>query len=722
MSTDNKLSTFIETQVPDFLLEEGPVLVQFLEAYYEWMEQSNNVVSGIQNILSYRDIDQTLADYIEFIKDELFADLPTELMANKRLLAKHIRNLYSTKGSEKSYKLLFRILYNEDIDFAYPGENILRASDGVWIKEKILRVENISDPDSIFEFTEQPITGQASGATAVVENVKKISLSGLDIYELSVSSVVGEFIDQELVTAPDGTSATVRGVMNEVTFVDGGAFHQLNDTVTISAAGRKPASATITELDHRSAIQFTLLAGGSGYRANATITFTGGSGTGASFSINGISNTETVQLNTDQVGSMANVELNTGPQFQSGGEIDDVNYTIGTPLKEANVSSTLVSSLTFANVTTGTISSITLVDPGFDYNDSVPTVSIVDEPVFNERIVDPNGGFKGGNAVVDVQYANGAIEAIQISNIQSGLGYNLGDAVDITNSRSGTFSTTGTVTGKGGTYEKEGRWGSTRGWLSSDMVLEDNFFYQEFSYVIKVGKSLEDYRNIVSKILHPAGTIMFGEVVIDDKLVSTQTVSSEKKLIISDVSTMIAATPSGFIGYANVADENPALQSYISASVADYRFVTVDDLVNRKLLVDTDLNFIEGGDTIELIRLGNTAANVVSTVRAVSSDIAISINDSAPFTGNAEVYRVAPVVANTHSDIYTKQSGTVAFSAGSKTLTGTGTTFTSLSANQALLIINTEYEAYRVASISNNTILTLNIAANTSNSGMDWYA
>lgn len=42
--------------------------------------------------------------------------------------------------------------------------------------------------------------------------------------------------------------------------------------------------------------------------------------------------------------------------------------------------------------------------------------------------------------------------------------------------------------------------------------MADNLFYQDFSYVIKVGQSIDKYRDAVKKLLHPVGLALFGEV------------------------------------------------------------------------------------------------------------------------------------------------------------------------------------------------------------------
>jgi hypothetical protein len=44
--------------------------------------------------------------------------------------------------------------------------------------------------------------------------------------------------------------------------------------------------------------------------------------------------------------------------------------------------------------------------------------------------------------------------------------------------------------------------------------MQDNLFYQDFSYVVKVGQSIDKYRDAVKKLLHPVGLALFGEVRI----------------------------------------------------------------------------------------------------------------------------------------------------------------------------------------------------------------
>lgn len=60
-------------------------------------------------------------------------------------------------------------------------------------------------------------------------------------------------------------------------------------------------------------------------------------------------------------------------------------------------------------------------------------------------------------------------------------------------------------------YSK-GYWEGTDGFISSDKLLQDGYYYQNFSYVISSLVSIEEYRSIVEKLFHPAGMKMFGRV------------------------------------------------------------------------------------------------------------------------------------------------------------------------------------------------------------------
>ena len=52
------------------------------------------------------------------------------------------------------------------------------------------------------------------------------------------------------------------------------------------------------------------------------------------------------------------------------------------------------------------------------------------------------------------------------------------------------------------------------GFLSDRKKLQDSYFYQKFSYVIRTGSNVSTWRDVFNKLVHPSGFIFFGEIVL----------------------------------------------------------------------------------------------------------------------------------------------------------------------------------------------------------------
>jgi hypothetical protein len=61
---------------------------------------------------------------------------------------------------------------------------------------------------------------------------------------------------------------------------------------------------------------------------------------------------------------------------------------------------------------------------------------------------------------------------------------------------------------------KKGKYLDKGGFLSDIKKIQDSFFYQKFSYVIRTGTNIEKWENAFNKIIHPSGFKFFGEIAI----------------------------------------------------------------------------------------------------------------------------------------------------------------------------------------------------------------
>lgn len=64
----------------------------------------------------------------------------------------------------------------------------------------------------------------------------------------------------------------------------------------------------------------------------------------------------------------------------------------------------------------------------------------------------------------------------------------------------------------------------------SSKKIQDSFYYQDFSYVVKVGNSINIWRDAVKRILHPVGLALFGEVSVSTSVRARLWAGSEIRL------------------------------------------------------------------------------------------------------------------------------------------------------------------------------------------------
>ena len=134
---DQKVSTLIYQQVPEYVREEYPLFISFLEAYYEFLEtkqgtQKNDLLAQAKDIRYLTDVDESIDEFERNFFETFAYLLPRDVTVDKAFLIKNLLPLYLSKGSESSFKFLFRLLFGQELDIKYPKNEILRASDGKW--------------------------------------------------------------------------------------------------------------------------------------------------------------------------------------------------------------------------------------------------------------------------------------------------------------------------------------------------------------------------------------------------------------------------------------------------------------------------------------------------------------------------------------------------------------------------------------------------------------
>jgi hypothetical protein len=267
-SFDERISVRVEGQLPQFVKEDHTTFVAFLEAYYEYLEQNGKPYEIVGNLKNYFNIDKTVDDFLQYFKTQFAKDIPEAIFinSNKPHAIKRLRDFYRAKGSEKSFQFLFRLLYQEEIEFYYPSVDMLRVSDGRYTKDKILRCIDTSGSSAIFDFTGKSITGGTSGTTGVVELVLKEMIGAFEVSTIYLSKVVGTFAVNETVT--DGTNTfTLDSMVTGYTITNPGNGYSVDDNIAVTGggAGAVGAQFLVETLSTGSITTTTIVSGGTGY-------------------------------------------------------------------------------------------------------------------------------------------------------------------------------------------------------------------------------------------------------------------------------------------------------------------------------------------------------------------------------------------------------------------------------------------------------------------------
>ena len=509
-----------------------------------------NPVQNIQDLLNFRDPDKVIQHFLNQFRNEFMKTIPEDLHEdiNKRNLIKNIKSLYRTKGTAKGHEIFFRLLFGLKSETFYPREQMLRVSDGEFTFNRVLRC--INPVGNTGQLIGRQITGTTSGATAIVENISRFQIGATLVSEflLNEESITGTFSVGEVVqgTATDTDDlfikSTITGIPGTFTITNDGALYQNNDNIKLIGGGGG-SICQVENIGQGSISEFYINAAGNNYQIGDKLVFD--------------------NQNTDGAGAIAEVAVVNGAiAGETGSGYDHIVYETATSKNDINPGDKIV-----LEEGIGDITDIRLINGGSGYS-TTPTVTVtsstgVNAEIFaygNEignllgiKVIEAGSGHEQSPSPPTVAIPQSIIVLQATGNyatdetVTGGTSGNTGVVVSWDSTRgilrlkdvSGPFTghevLTGALSGTTGLMAKtdlatstvdvvavsasEGKYVSEDGHLSeTTMKIQDSLYYQDFSYVIKVGRTIDEWRDAFKKTMHPAGFYFTGQVNIESRL------------------------------------------------------------------------------------------------------------------------------------------------------------------------------------------------------------
>src|SRR5210317_2488274 len=492
-----------------------------------------NPVQNIQDLLNFRDPDKVVSNFLTKFRNEFLNTLPETLSngVDKRKLIKNIKSVYKAKGTNRGHELFFRLLFGLESQTFYPREQVLRVSDGKWDTKKILRV--IGTTGNTANLIGRTIEGETSGATAIVENVFKFQIGANEVTQfiLNEDTISGTFQINEVIrgTQTDDDDlyikATITGIPSTVSITNDGSLYNSADTVIVTGGGQN-AIIQVDAVGRGGITEFIIGSGGSGYEIGDDLVFTntgtGGGSARAKVSVVNGGLTQETSTSTTEDHIILEDETTRGDPYtgnkivqESGtgsGDITDIriisngnNYQ-SLPTVEVDDTNGSGAVVYAYGSEIGRVLGLKIVESGAEYqaSPSPPTLLLPSYLI----ISGVSGSFAVGDTIIGLDISSTVVTATIVS-------YTSGTGILKVSSPTGQFAENTSITSSGGataTVEKNdlgtatmtigsvvdtaGTFINQDGWVSETaMRIQDSLYYQDFSYVIKVGRTINDWRD-----------------------------------------------------------------------------------------------------------------------------------------------------------------------------------------------------------------------------------
>ncbi|NDG31122.1 hypothetical protein EB118_13770, partial [bacterium] len=357
---------------------------------------------------------------------------------------------------------------------------------------------------------------------------------------------------------------------------------------------------------------------------------------------------------------------------------------------------------------------------------------------------------ENANILANVQVANAVVSGLLV--IDSGYGYL--DGENVTLEKDGSIFIVSAQTNLVKQGQGEGYYKDSGGTVSGEKKLIDSNYYQEYSYEIQSKVPFSKYSEILNKLVHVAGTKMFGKAVINS-FVNTQITSSNSSsrlvtLNYANGTTLKSFSNSDFVMFSN-GSSNTTL-SYVNANNiatgiingSNVIVIEVPDsnnsfVIDRLVYMPNANSYVASGNVVA--KNSNNAANITllyikdvtgtfTSSNTISGHISSNTSNSSTLGtilskavnvygyGNVHSPTIATLTIPVSNTLSTLLSGTVNSNSNSVTLVGSGTSFNSNFANNGWIqiISGATTDIRQIKSVTNSTHMILRSNPSFSNS------
>jgi len=114
----------VDTIVPEHFKEQYPKLVEFLKAYYEYIDGEDGIAHDLKNIFTARDPESTSEEFLNLLFQEKSPSFGVSKFPSPRFALKQLPILYKIKGTNVSIDSYFRYFFQQGVEKILPRNDM----------------------------------------------------------------------------------------------------------------------------------------------------------------------------------------------------------------------------------------------------------------------------------------------------------------------------------------------------------------------------------------------------------------------------------------------------------------------------------------------------------------------------------------------------------------------------------------------------------------------
>lgn len=444
----NYISPIIHARLPGFLASDYPSFLKFIKHYYDFLESNGNPLEILENFRERLEVNNEVDLYIDKIVAELGFDVSRPYIIPKKELVIHLRDFYLSRGSENSFKFLFKVLFNDSVQIEYPRDRLFTLSGATYtgnfyvfttaVDEDTPEFQKLIDAIRDLNIT---IRGVSSNIVSGVEDIQIVVSKNKHFLKIQIYSALKNYLPYEgvIIEVASDPSIHIREyIMNTLSIQveQGGKGYRVGDRITSSGCGINGV-ATVASLATGSIQALSIVSPGSGYAVGDRV----------------------VTQNTVKGHSFSAVVNSVG---------------------------------TLADPPVGAIRHIKILSPGYDY-EAVPDIAVISS-TGTGAVLDADSDQIG--KIRSIEIIEPFVDAIDLSSVTYSIESDEGTgAVLVPEAKT--------------VYTERSSFKNMKGALEVNCIILDSYYFQQFSYLLRSSVARSEYDPIVDEMVHPSGFVRF---------------------------------------------------------------------------------------------------------------------------------------------------------------------------------------------------------------------